>query len=426
MKERVLVVSSVLLALGGAFAACSSEDGASSAGGTFQTSGAGGTGGATATSGGGGDDLTTSTTAGTGGAGGQEECAADEAEATVVQKPVDILFVIDNSGSMGGEIEDVQNNISVNFAQIIEASGIDYQVIMLSRHGDFNGPESICVSAPLSGTDCNPIPPEPVNNPPKFAHHSVEILSNDAWCHMLADFASPDEFNLQPNGYGALFRPEAFKTIVVITDDRVNCDNYNDGNTDAAGTAAAAQFDADLLALSPAQFGDANKRNYVFHSIIALEPYDPNDLTAAWPPDAPITTKECSPGAANVGTGYQALSKLTGGLRYPTCGLDYTTIFQKIAEGVVEGAKVACEFALPVAPPGETIDPATIVVVYTPSDGSPDKTYHQVADASQCTPTSCYIEGGLVKLCPEACDEVQADDGAKLKILSGCKQDVPM
>ncbi len=404
------------------FAACSSEDGATSSSfsGSGATSGAGGAG--TTSSGQGGEVISTTGSTGTGGA---EECAADESEATLVKKPVDIIFIIDNSGSMGGEIQSVQDNINTNFASIIEASGVDYRVIMVTRHGNI-GSEDVCVSAPLSGTDCNPVPADPVENPPIFYHHSFQIASTDAWCRILEAFSAADEKGLHPNGFQDVLRPDAFKTFVVISDDRVSCDNYNDSNTDVAGTAAAAQFDADLLALSPTQFGTAEERNYTYHSIIALEPYDANDLTLPTPPDAPITTKECSPGAQNPGTGHQALSILTGGLRYPTCGLDYTTIFNKIAEGVIDGAKVACDFPLPTPPAGEQLDLETVAVVYTPSDGSPEKVYHQVADPSLCGPGLFYIANGQITLCDETCAEVQADDAAKVKILSGCKSDIPM
>jgi hypothetical protein len=44
---------------------------------------------------------------------------------------IDIVFIIDRSGSMGGEINAVKNNIS-NFANMLESEGIDYQLGLLS------------------------------------------------------------------------------------------------------------------------------------------------------------------------------------------------------------------------------------------------------------------------------------------------------
>src|SRR4029079_11533805 len=102
----------------------------------------------------------------------------------------------------------------------------------------------------------------------------------------------------------------------------------NDKETD--GIAAAATFDAELLALDPAQFGDANKRNYVWHSIVGLT--ENNPPTAAYGPNDPMVNTYCS-GAVAPGNGYQALSILTGGLRYPVCeNASFDVVFQEIAK----------------------------------------------------------------------------------------------
>lgn len=359
-----------------------------------------------------------------------EECASAEAAATLTKKPVDIVFVIDNSGSMGGEIEEVQNQVNQNFAQIIEASGLDYRVIMISRHGT-NPSESVCISAPLSGTDCSPVPAQPAQTA-KFFHYNVEIGSHDAWCKLLDRYSKPDNtdgYTLHPNGWGELLRQEAFKTIVVISDDGVNCSwtpqggssqSFNDSNQVVNGATAAADFDTALLTLSPAQFGTAQARNYVFHSIVALAPYDQNDLTLAYPATEPVTTSKCTPGAADPGTGHQSVSTLTGGLRYPTCGLNYSTIFQAMAQSVITGAKIGCEFDLPAPPPGKTLDLETTTVKYTNGTTGVSTNFGQVANAAACQSGKFYIEANTAKLCPDTCATVQADDKADVKVLFGC------
>ena len=91
-------------------------------------------------------------------------CASVSAAANLTKKPVDIIFVIDNSSSMTSEIVSVQNNINQNFADIIGKSGLDYRVIMLSHHGSATADQSICVSQPLSGNaTCMPPPNRPTN-----------------------------------------------------------------------------------------------------------------------------------------------------------------------------------------------------------------------------------------------------------------------
>jgi hypothetical protein len=368
-----------------------------------------------------------------------EVCAQSEAVATIESKPVDIIFVIDNSGSMSEEIREVEYQINYNFASIIDSAvpPIDYRVIMLARFGAWST-NRICVAEPLGGIPdadndghCDSIPSQPVNTA-KFFHHSQSIASHDALCRLLASFTAPDEYGLQPNGYGEVLRPEAFKFIVVVTDDGVSCTPYNDANLVAGGLTVAPAFDSDLLTLSPLHFGASpEERNYSFWSIVSLAPYlataqkpygDPH------PPDdtlAPIITGECTPSAVDPGTGYQALSIMTGGYRYPTCGLDYTDMFQLMAQGVILGARVACEFGIPEPPEGETLDLETVQVRYL-SDGQEVEVFNPAPSLADCSETEnqFYIEDDTIKLCPSACALVQADDKAEIKILYGCELNI--
>jgi hypothetical protein len=280
---------------------------------------------------------------------------------------------------------------------------------------------------------CDSIPGAPVNTA-KFFHHSVSIGSHDALCRLVTQFSAPDPYNLQPGGWGSVLRDNAFKFIVVITDDGVSCStptqNYNDGNSVNGGQTVGTAWDTELLALSPTQFGmDTMTRNYSFWSIIAVEPHNPSMAKPygdPHPPDtmvAPITTGECTPSAVDPGTGYQQLSIMTGGYRYPTCGLDYTDIFTLMAEGVIAGAQVPCEFDIPDPGNGQTIDLDTVQVDYT-SGGSPAATFNQVPSAADCTATSFYIDMGKIILCPEACTTVQSDPDASIDIVYGCEIDI--
>ena len=356
-------------------------------------------------------------------------CGEQSAEATLQVSPVDIIIVIDNSGSMGNEIQGVQANINQNFAQIIEDSGLDYRVILVSRHGPWNGPESVCIEAPLSGIPqggCANPPAQPVFNPGKFYHYSVEVASRDAWCKLYNTFDGtlPDEFNLGPGGWQQWLREDAVKTFIAISDDGVNCSaggkTFNDGNAVNAGNAAAAAYDASLMALSPLHFGDSpDNRNYFWYSIIGLAYNNPK--TDPYVPMDPIVTGKC-PTAANNGTGHQALSVLSGSLRFPLCDTsDYGVVFNAIAEGVIKGAKVACEFEVPPPPENEELDLESVLVEYTPMGMGDPEVYTQVPGPDQCGPKKFYIENGMVILCPEACDEVQQDKDAKIVVTFKCE-----
>jgi hypothetical protein len=72
--------------------------------------------------------------------GGGETCGSVEGAPESISRPIDIIFIIDNSGSMSDQIREVEENVKTNFADIIDASAIDYRVIMISRYGSSTGP----------------------------------------------------------------------------------------------------------------------------------------------------------------------------------------------------------------------------------------------------------------------------------------------
>lgn len=356
-------------------------------------------------------------------------CVAKEAEAVTGVRPVDIIFAIDNSDSMSEEIGEVEQQINVNFASIIEASKVDYRVVMLSNHGSHSPSSSIqqiCVQSPLSSTSCKPIPPTPAEKPPRFFHHNIIINSLDALCQILTTYNLPDRDGNHPQGWAALLRPNAFKVFAIITDDHVavgpcggslvRFDDKVDDPISAMNTANA--FETALFALNPPHFGSAVRRNYIWHSIVGVTPFDSNDKTKPYPPSAPLTSKQCNPGAVAPGLGYQALSQITGGLRYPTCGLDYTTIFKAMAKDVIDNAVLPCDYPLPANPSGGTIDPDTAVIRYT--SGTTVTDFERVANEAACGPKKFFIENERIKLCGDACITIQSDPNAQVKILFGC------
>lgn len=89
----------------------------------------------------------------------------------------------------------------------------------------------------------------------------------------------------------------------------------------------------------------------------------------------------------------------------------------------IQGSQVSCEFQMPQAKPGSTIDPKKINVNYTPGGGSL-QTLGQVATAADCANGGWYYDNPAaptkITLCPTTCSAVQADKGAKMEILIGC------
>ena len=84
-----------------------------------------------------------------------------------------------------------------------------------------------------------------------------------------------------------------------------------------------------------------------FHAIAGFNWIDSSDKTKAYLPTAPLATVKCGTDAVNAGLRHQAIAIKTGGLRFPSCQPNYTTIFKEMAKGVIDGAKVACEFPIP-------------------------------------------------------------------------------
>lgn len=341
---------------------------------------------------------------------------------------------------------------------------------------------NICIGAPLGANACtNPSNETLVLNPP-FYHYSAEIESWDAWCQLLYGYNHSDEIGVTdnsssgagtarswtakaPTGWQEWLREDAFKHFLVITDDDADCSDYGynfddstvDSNGNAceppassteffngkqhnchntsnqtvsatnvtAGNTAAGKFDTALLALAPEQFGTSTQRNYRWHSIVNIRA-NTAGATLPWQPTDAIQTKMCTPNNTTIvgaGTGYQALSRLTGGLRYPICqNSTFDAIFNAIAAEVIETAQASCEFEL-----GDTsnVDVDAATVTWTNSSDV-STSLSQVASAADCgtSKTRWYYDNPsdptTLTLCPSTCADVQADDAAQVWLEFGC------
>ena len=343
-------------------------------------------------------------------------CAVLSSAATLEKSPVDVILVIDNSGSMTNEIQSVQNNVNTNFATIIAASGLDYHVIVLAKHGSASADQSICIDAPLSGNaSCTPPPAKPVNTT-KFFQYSQEIGSHDSFTQILNTYNQPDPSGASATGWSAWLRPNAVKHFILITDDTYT----KSGN----GPNNEVDFDTRLLALTPSNFGTAAKRNYVFHSILGLKANTP--VTTPWQPTDPIQTTKCVAPPAdqappNQGEVYQRLSVLTSGLRYPICEYgNFDAVFKAVAAGVVASGAVACDFDIPAPANGGTINLDNIAVSYTPGSGGSAQFFKQSATSAACVANAFYVEAGRIHLCPSTCTAIKADPTAKVEVLFTC------
>jgi hypothetical protein len=339
---------------------------------------------------------------------GSGACAATSA-AAALSKGMDIIVVIDNSGSMSNEIEAVERNINANFTSIIGASGVDHRVILLSRHGAAKD-NDFCVDPPLSGNATCAPPPERPTNTARFFHYSAKINSRDSFEKILKTYNEPDQFELAPRGWSEWLRPGVPKAFIEITDDESNM--------------PWTEFEPKLFALEPKRFGDASSRKYIFHSIVAMAENTP--VTAAWQPGDPIRTELCTGNGGDAeaaGVEYQQLSKVTGGLRFPLCQYaSFDVVFKAVAKDVITSARIGCDFAIPPAPAGMTLDLSMVAVAYAPGGGGPGQQFRQAATPAACVGGAFYIERDRIVLCPETCSAVTRDPQAKIEVLFTCEK----
>lgn len=347
-----------------------------------------------------------------------ETCATTSAAPTLIKQAVDIILVLDNSGSMADELDAVEKNINTNFANILEQSGVDYRVILISRHRkevratSGESSTSICVSQPLSGLAVC-AGPKPVNSA-RFFHYSIKIESDNSFDQILATYNVRDaSFSLAPGGWSDWLRPGAKKVFLELTDDNA--------------VLPVDTFLQKLTQLAPAQFGsDAAHPTFVFHSIIGIQEKAPP--TTPYLPADPIQMAKCTGGGdkvANAGLAYQDLSKRTGGLRFPICEFaSYDTVFTTIANDVVVKAQLACDFDIPESPAGQELDPGKVAVQYTKGGAGAITEFGQAQSAGACEPNAFYIQNNHIYLCPDTCSTVQADGAAKVDVLFTCKSTI--
>lgn len=327
------------------------------------------------------------------GDGGAQDAKADGCAASVAQvekAKVDLIFVIDNSGSMTEEMTQIKLNVN-NFARKIGMSGLDARVIFIvaKASSPTQTGNVICVPAPLGGANC-------ADNPPLFWHINQSVGSLNSLQLILSTYDSPNA----ALAWNKHLRPEAYKVFVEVTDDQ--------------STLAHTAFDTQLLAKAPAgMFGTAAARRYIFHTI------------AGWQAGTAFVTGPKCNTSENNGSQYQMLSQLTGGIIDSVCKTDYSGVLDNIAKGTVE--RLACELSVPQQ---ASSDPSTVAVRATfPGAGATPLT--RVTDASKCAanPNGWYYDDNTapkkILLCADFCTKVNDAPGTKIEAVVGCKAEDP-
>lgn len=310
-------------------------------------------------------------------AGDAPACLSEAAEATESQRPVDIIWVVDTSGSMDDESNAVQNALN-SFSSFIEGSLVDHHVILIANQADMTVP------APL-GTG------------PRFRHVNVTVGSTDALQKIVSSYAQYQDF----------LRPDAAVHFVVVTDDESNW--------------SRATFDAALAGLTAPGFPSG----YTFHAICSEE----NVIVPANPP-IPALIGPCTGGlgggtAAEPGVTYIGMSAATNGVWRSICSTDWQPIFTALAEAATVSAALPCVYVIPEPPVGQTLDPDLVNFAFTPTGGAKTTVPRRDSEAACAGGQGWYYGEGMppteIYACPLTCMDLSADPTGQVVIEFGCE-----
>ena len=401
-------------------------------------------------------------------------CSQTEVASDLTERPVDIVFVVDNATEIRNLTAQVERQLNQNFAGILDDSGIDYRVVVLSGYGigfreappPFVRPDGtrvtpfgvagICVTPPLgNGIDddldgrCDRLLEAPAGTD-RFTHLPLLIRNRRAPCQFLEAFDGTKRLVIETrtvNGKDAVatverdvaplraqLRPGAFKVIVFVTVDGFDCkydgEPYGGAGADETVVDAEEIADAWMVALrdvAPEHFGSTSgDRRFSIYSIVGQQIEDDNGTSVSGQPvssTAPLFSKTCGVEAVSPGIGYQALSVATEGYRFSACEDDYGEMFKLMAQEAVRGARIPCTFDLPQPKAGEDLDLDTVEMTYL-ADGVVQGALRRIASAGRCNDAGFLIQADKISLCPQACRRIGRNPRAVLKTRFGCTLDI--
>jgi hypothetical protein len=347
-------------------------------------------------------------------------CVSSAQIADPTPLPVDIIWMIDNSSSMAPAVAEVNAGINA-FANLIAGKSLDYRVIMLSLRSKTSPIQvggstryPICVPPPLAG-DAN------CGNGPRFFHSSIDLRSTQTFEQFLGSLGQTSGFqqgqSLGGEPWQAWLRPEATKTILVVTDDnaRLTAQEFE------TFTGGPNPFNSTTLPpgiLDPVWKGMFD--GYLFGGVYGWgDPKNPS-VRCTYPNNAM---------PASGGSTYSALVTKTGGPRAKICdgASAWGPFFSDVATAVLANSKIACEMPIPDPGGGQQVDPTKVNV--TLDDNGVVTNLTKTAGKGTCDSSmSWYFDDDTaptkVILCPTACASAQSIVGASKKgavrVLFGC------
>lgn len=405
----------------GGSSAGTNNGGASGAGATAGSSASGGSGngGSGAGGSGAGGSGATSGSSGNGGNGGTEDagfpdatftydapiivedaCAATRIEADPI--PLDMYFVLDDSGSMRLP----QSSYAAGDCNVGGSVNSRWCYAINALWSFFNAPESVGVGVALNyfnnGFNCGST--NGLSTPPAGSTVAFDVLPNHINALQTSlnaargDGTTPTQAALKSivtyTSAQAALRPGRQMVGVLITDGIPEATNCN-GNANVLQQIVSDHYNATgiptfIIGMDGASFA-------------ALE---------QWGTGAGATQHTNYCGGANPCYSYSV-------------GTGSGTVFVDVLKEIQKAA-VGCTFNLP-TPDSGILDINNIDVIYTPGGGGAAQTLTRVTDQSQCGSApgqGWYYDDNTnptqIILCPDTCNTVSADSGAKIDVELGC------
>ncbi|MCA9612068.1 MAG: VWA domain-containing protein [Sandaracinus sp.] len=299
-------------------------------------------------------------------------CDAINVSAEEVLAPVDIVWIVDDSGSMSEEASLVQEQMN-SFVTTISASGIDVHVVLITAPGFINVPD------PLG------------SNPDQFLRVEESVFSDEALEKLISTYPRWSDF----------LRRESSLHLIAVTDDESKI--------------TGAEFVGDMQA--------AAGRTFRLHAI-ASPPGSTHTIGGIG-----FTMDGCAgphgEAAAN-GERYWQASLATGGRQLNICSSDWSSLFRELATAVSIPTVLPCVYDIPEPPMGETFAPNLVNMEFTPGDGTPPRIVPNVGSYDRCgDPGGWYYEGDpadpdRIVVCPATCAQFEAAPAANVEIALGC------
>ncbi len=302
--------------------------------------------------------------------GGGGSCAAQTVKATETFAPIDLVWVVDSSGSMSDEAKRVQDNLN-GFSEAMGKVGLDWHVVVITS--------STFVSVP-----------PPLGTSPHYLFIDRMVNSNEPLQVLLDEWPK----------YASFMRPHAVTHFVAVTDDESDL--------------GAEDFYKQMYAKLGHHFkGHAIASEQVPPSF----PTNPFGAcqTAGFPPE----------GAAAPGIQYYKLADATGGMKFSICTSDWAALFKALTTEVATPAKLPCAFAIPEPDDGKEVDPGKVNVDWTKGSGGVEHLGFVPGGKDACTASGGWYYDDpknptRILLCPTTCDAVGKDKTGKVDIALGC------